>query len=123
MIKNIQILNVPVTDQDAAHRFYVETLGLEVVADQEMDPHGRWLQVAPKNAETSIALTASNELAGSVAGLVFETGDIEAAVGRLRQRHVDFPHGIEDMPWGRAARFSDPDGNQLVLQTPPRSAG
>jgi hypothetical protein len=29
------------------------------------------------------------------------------------------PDGIQDMPWARAARFADPDGNPLVLQTVP----
>jgi predicted enzyme related to lactoylglutathione lyase len=118
MLTTIQIVNVPVADQTAAYEFYVERLGLQVIADTEMGPHGRWLQVAPMHGGTSLALTPAND-AGRASGLVIETDDIDADVKTLTDRGVDFAHGIEDMPWARAARFSDPDGNQLVLQTAP----
>ncbi|WP_166346328.1 VOC family protein [Phytoactinopolyspora limicola] len=117
MISDIQVVNVPVSDQDVAYRFYVDTLGLRVVADQEGGPHGRWLQVAAKSGTTTLALTGAGDQAGSVSGLVFTSDDIDADVAALRQRGVEFPSGIQDMPWARAAQFADPDGNQLVLQT------
>jgi catechol 2,3-dioxygenase-like lactoylglutathione lyase family enzyme len=44
MLTSIQIVNVPVADQSAAYEFYVELLGLKVVADAEMGPHGRALR-------------------------------------------------------------------------------
>lgn len=121
MISQVQIINVPVADQQAAHDFYVGTLGFRVVVDLEGGPHGRWLQVAPDGGATTLALMpgAAPATPGSVQGLVLEAEDIDGAVATLRERGVDFPDGIEDMPWARAARFQDPDGNQLVLQTPP----
>lgn len=119
MLTDVQIINVPVSDQDAAHDFYVGTLGLSVLADEHMGPHGRWLQLAPaREGAASLALTTDQSASGSLRGLVFTTDDIEGDVGRLADAGVAFPDGIEDMPWARAARFTDPDGNQLVLQTP-----
>lgn len=121
MITNVQIINVPVTDQDRAREFYVDTLGLDLVADLSMGPHGRWLQVGASGARTTLALEPDLMPAGSLRGLVLETADIDAAVAQLQTRGVEFPAGIEDMPWARVARFADPDGNGLALQSPPRT--
>ena len=124
MITHVQIVHVPVSDQQAARGFYVDTLGLEVLADVQMGPHGRWLQVAPRGAATTLALVPGDERTapGSLGALVLETSDVDKDVALLVERGVDVPDGIEDMPWARAARFSDPDGNTLVLQTPPSHA-
>lgn len=89
-----------------------------------MEPHGRWLQVAPAGAATSLALVPGDDTnAPGSATLVFETDDIEADVAQLRGRGLDLPDQIEDMPWARAIRFTDPDGNNLVLQTPVAGQG
>lgn len=117
MLTGIQLINVPVSDQQRAYDFYVGTLGLAVIADQDGGPHGRWLQVAPAGSATALALTPAeaDSPAGSVQGLVFETDDIDSEAARLAQAGIEA--GIEDMPWARALRFSDPDGNGVVLQT------
>lgn len=119
MLTHVQIVQVPVSDQQMAYDFYVSRLGLEVVADVEMGPHGRWLQVAPGGAATTLALVPGDErnLAGGGSAVVFESDDIDHDVASLSERGVAFPEGVEDMPWARAARFADPDGNVLVLQT------
>lgn len=123
MLTDVQIINVPVSDQDAAHEFYVGALGLSVLADEQMGPHGRWLQLAPARAgAASLALTMDQAAPGSLRGLVFTTDDIEGDVDRLADAGVAFPDGIQDMPWARAARFTDPDGNELVLQTAARAS-
>lgn len=119
MLSHLQVIDVPVRDQDQAFAFYVDTLGFEVRADLTMDPHGRWLQVAPAGAATSLALTLAE--VGAVIGgrgLVVESTDIEEDVRRLTEAGVAFDDQIEDMPWARVARFRDPDGNPLALQTP-----
>lgn len=118
MLSHLQIIDVPVRDQDQAFAFYVDTLGFEVRADLVMGPHGRWLQVAPPGAATSLALTLDGEGAASGHRLVVESTDIERDVRRLEASGVSFDSGIEDMPWARVARFRDPDGNELSLQTP-----
>ena len=72
MLQQVQIIQVPVSDQQAAYDFCVGKLGLSVVADVAMGPHGRWLQVAPEGAATTLALwwvTSARPLAASGAGL------------------------------------------------------
>lgn len=124
MLTHVQIVHVPVSDQDRAKDFYVDQLGLSVIADMQMGPHGRWLQVAPAGAVTSLALvpgTGGGE-AGS-ATVVLESDDFEVDIAVLRERGVDLPEQIEEMPWARAIQFTDPDGNHLALQTPAAAQG
>jgi catechol 2,3-dioxygenase-like lactoylglutathione lyase family enzyme len=117
-ITHIQLLSMPVTDQDRAVRFYVDTLGFDLIADNAMGPAQRWVQVAPKGAATSITLVTWFESMppGSVGGLVLETDDLDADVAAFTQRGVTIEDGIQAAPWGRYVTFKDPDGNGLVLQ-------
>jgi catechol 2,3-dioxygenase-like lactoylglutathione lyase family enzyme len=117
-ITHIQLLSMPVADQDRAVRFYVDTLGFDLLADNAMGPAQRWVQVAPKGAATSITLVTwfENMPPGSVGGLVLETDDLDADVAALTQRGLTFEGGIQAAPWGRYVTFKDPDGNGLVLQ-------
>lgn len=55
-ITHASFVTLPVTDQDRALRFYRDVLGFEVTADLDMPP-GRWLQVAPKGAQTVFTLS------------------------------------------------------------------
>ncbi|TDD64277.1 glyoxalase [Actinomadura darangshiensis] len=114
-ITHVRLLTVPVSDQDAAKDFYAGKLGFEVVMDRATGPM-RWLQLAPKGAETSIVL--ANHLPGlapgSTGGLMLETADLDADCERLRDAGVDVD-GPQDLPWGRQATLTDPDGNGIVL--------
>jgi catechol 2,3-dioxygenase-like lactoylglutathione lyase family enzyme len=47
---------IPVTDQDRATEFYVDTLGFEKRADVPFGDGYRWVEVAPEGAETSVAI-------------------------------------------------------------------
>ena len=119
MLTHVQIVHVPVSDQDRAREFYVDKLGLSVAADIQMGPHGRWLQVAPEGAATSLAIVPGyGETHPGDATVTFESNNIEADAQALRARGVDLPDQIEQMPWAKAIRFTDPDGNDLALQTP-----
>lgn len=117
-ITRVQIVSVPVGDQDRARDFYVGTLGFELVQDQSMGDDQRWVQVAPPGGQTSLTLVTwfPSMLPGSLKGLVVATDDIDAEVARLRGRGVAFSGPVEDAPWGRFTSFDDPDGNGLVLQ-------
>jgi predicted enzyme related to lactoylglutathione lyase len=113
-ITQVQTLTVPVADQDRAKDFYVDTLGLELVADNQAGPM-RWLQVAPDGAATGLVLGALPHYEpGSLQGVILTTGDIDGDCERLRKAGVavDGPH---TQPWGTQATFTDPDGNGFVL--------
>ncbi|RKS76596.1 catechol 2,3-dioxygenase-like lactoylglutathione lyase family enzyme [Actinomadura pelletieri DSM 43383] len=114
-ITHVRLLTVPVSDQDAAKTFYADRLGFEVVTDQSMGPV-RWLQVAPKGAQTSVVLAdhMPGVTPGSVQGLILETSDLDGDCERLREAGVEVD-GPQDLPWGRQATLTDPDGNGLVL--------
>src|SRR5438270_6734125 len=102
-ITHIQLLSVPVTDQDRARDFYVDVLGFDLVADMPMGPDQRWVQVAPKGAETSITLVTwfGTMSPGSLKGIVLETDNLESDVAALAARGVKIDGGIQEQPWGR----------------------
>jgi predicted enzyme related to lactoylglutathione lyase len=117
-MKAVQLFSIPVSDQARAKAFYVDTLGWELIRDDEMSPDQRWVQVRPRGGETSATLVTWFETmpAGSLRGVVIETDDLEGDHAALRKRGVRVDAAIEEAPWGRWVTFDDPDGNGFVLQ-------
>jgi catechol 2,3-dioxygenase-like lactoylglutathione lyase family enzyme len=115
-ITHVQLFSIPVTDQDRARDFYVETLGFELVADTAMGPDMRWVQVRPPGAVTSLTLVTwfPTMAGGSLKGTVLEADGLERTIDSLRAS-VQIGE-IEAAPWGRFVTFDDPDGNGIVLQ-------
>lgn len=113
----IAIVSVPVRDQDAARRFYVEKLGFQVVADNPMGPDRRWVQLAPPGGGPSVTLVTwfPTMPPGSVKGLVYDVDDIASTCATLRERGVVVGE-IDRQPWGDLAQLDDVDGNGIVLQ-------
>lgn len=113
-ITHVRLLTIPVSDLDAAKDFYTGKLGFDVVMDQQNGPV-RWLQLAPKGAETAVVLANHTPVApGSLQGLILETSALDADCEALRRAGTDVD-GPQDLPWGRQAVLSDPDGNGIVL--------
>jgi predicted enzyme related to lactoylglutathione lyase len=123
-ITHVELLSLPVRDQERARDFYVDTLGFDLVRQNTMGPAQRWVQVAPKGAQTSITLVTWFDTMppGSLQGLVLHTDDLDVEVAALTEKGVPVPDGIQEAPWGRFAVFTDPDGNRLVLQGRPARA-
>ena len=121
MINRLDVVSIPVSDQDRAKAFYRDVLGFEELADQAMGPQMRWVQLAPKGAATSVTLVNWFETmpAGSLRGLVLHTETLADDVAALRANGLE-PSPVEQQPWARFVVFSDPDGNGIVLQ---QSAG
>lgn len=118
-ITAVQLLSVPVSDQDRAKSFYLDTLDFTLISDMELSPEMRWVLVAPPGGQTALTLVTwfPTMPAGSLRGLVLESDSLEADVTRLLAHGVDIPNGFEVAPWGKFVQFSDPDGNGIVLQT------
>ena len=117
-ITHASFVTLPVADQDRALRFYTDVLGFEVVVDRQMPP-GRWLQVAPKGAQTVFTLAGPDMGGfepGSARGIMLVTTDVDADCARLVAAGTAV-QGPDDVPWGRMASFTDPDGNGLMLLT------
>src|SRR3954452_18895219 len=113
-ITHVELLSLPVRDQERARDFYVDTLGFDLVRQNTMGPDQRWVQVRPKGAQTSITLVTWFDTMppGSLKGLVIETDDLQGDVEALGARGVDVGD-VQDAPWGKFVTIDDPDGNGL----------
>ncbi|MDN6300523.1 MAG: VOC family protein [Micrococcaceae bacterium] len=113
-IEKIQTVTVFVSDQDRALTFYTDVLGFTVKNDQSFGDN-RWLEVGPAEG-TSMVLHKPfpGMTAGSSQGMMLATTDVTSAASTLRSAGV-VVDGPQDMPWGKQATFSDPDGNGFVL--------
>src|SRR3954462_5176480 len=99
-IAKIGVVCIPVSDQDRAIEFYVDTLGFEKRADVPFGEGYRWVEVAPAGAATTIAIVPPPEgrPAGNVeTGIGLHTGDIEADHADLKSRGVDVDAEISRM--------------------------
>jgi catechol 2,3-dioxygenase-like lactoylglutathione lyase family enzyme len=117
-IQDVIVVSVPVSDQDRAKAFYVDTLGFELVRDDDSVPGLRWVQVAPKHGGTALTLVTWFESmpAGSLRGLVLTSDDLQKDYEELQARGVAFDQPPRQQPWATEAVLHDPDGNSLVLQ-------
>ncbi len=117
MITRVGVVAVHVTDQDRALDFYVNALGFEKRADELMGEGARWIEVAPKGAETRFTLepTGLEDRTGTWVGVVLECDDIHATHKELSDRGVEFSEEPSEQPWGMWARLKDQDGNEFGL--------
>lgn len=123
-ITHAVFVTLPVADQDRAKDFYVGTLGFEVLVDRQAGPV-RWLQVGPGGAQTGFTLATAEQVGlapGSAKGIMLETTDLDADCTELARAGAAVD-GPENLPWGRQATVTDPDGNGLVLSQKPAPAG
>jgi catechol 2,3-dioxygenase-like lactoylglutathione lyase family enzyme len=111
----VKTVTVFVSDQDKALEFYRDALGFEVKTDQTFGDN-RWLEVGPTSGTTLVLHRPfPGTSAGGGQGTLLASSDLDADVARLRSGGV-IVEGPNDMPWGRQATFSDPDGNGYALQ-------
>ncbi|WP_410579521.1 VOC family protein [Amycolatopsis sp. lyj-108] len=118
-IDRVQFLTVPVADQAKARDFYVGKLGFDLIVDVS-GPHGPFVMVGPKGAETGIVLVDR-----AVGGIDHETrvhfqlstADLDADIAELRAQGIEVDDA-EEMPWGRVTSLKDPDGNAMGLLEP-----
>jgi catechol 2,3-dioxygenase-like lactoylglutathione lyase family enzyme len=118
-LTNLEVVSVPVSDQERAKDFYVGKLGFTVRIDAPFGESMRWVMLAPPGSRTSITLVTWFDTmpAGSFKGSVLGCDDLEKTLGDLSARGVQFNEDeIQEAPWGRWKTFDDPDGNSWVLQ-------
>jgi predicted dithiol-disulfide oxidoreductase (DUF899 family) len=109
---------VPVTDQDRAVAFYVGRLGFEVRMDAPVDQTGgRWIELAPPGAATTIALAPAGETspAGVTTGIRLTTDDAGRLHNELSDQQVDVGELLNWPGVPPMFEFRDPDGNGLVM--------
>src|SRR5256886_11440452 len=131
-VMNISVRNMflEVDDHEAALAFYRDALGFEVRQDVAMEG-ARWLTVGPASQPGfGVVLStvgvgrppedaqALRELLakGSLAGLVLETGDVDATFESIRATGAEVLQEPMDQPYGtRDCAFRDPSGNQVRI--------
>jgi catechol 2,3-dioxygenase-like lactoylglutathione lyase family enzyme len=117
-ITSLITVGVPVSDQDRAVAFYIDTLGFEKRRDAPFGD-GRWIEVAPTESATSIALIPAGhgQSAGIDTGIRLATMDAEADHEALLAAGVDADADIMRMGDFVPPMFTfrDPDGNSLVV--------
>jgi predicted enzyme related to lactoylglutathione lyase len=126
LTESMQVLSmsVPVSDQEKAKEFYVDTLGFDLQVDNSWREGMRWIEVAPEGSATSLMLVSWSDplLPSMYRVVVVTTDDIQALHEELVAKGVSFDLPPTKLSYGTQAMFRDPDGNALVLLERPSFA-
>jgi catechol 2,3-dioxygenase-like lactoylglutathione lyase family enzyme len=124
----LELVVVPVADQDRSKAFYTEQIGFGLDVDHRAGDF-RVVQVTPPGSACSIALMKNPEAAGSLQGLHLVVSDADAARSALVERGVavselfHFEDGQQVSgpdpqrgDYNTFCSFSDPDGTGWMIQ-------
>lgn len=104
----LELVVVPVVDQDVAKAFYLHKLGFELIVDHRAGPDFRVVQVNPPGSACAIALMANPDAAGTLQGLHLVVDDIDRARADLVGRGGS-PGPLIHFVEGRQEEGPDPD--------------
>jgi catechol 2,3-dioxygenase-like lactoylglutathione lyase family enzyme len=127
----VELVTIVVDEYDPAIRFFVDTLGFELVDDKPALTNDgrakRWVVVRPPGARTGMLLARADgdrqravvgdQAAGRV-GFFLRVDDFDVAHERLMAAGVTFVTSPRDEPYGRFAVFLDIAGNRWDLLGP-----
>jgi catechol 2,3-dioxygenase-like lactoylglutathione lyase family enzyme len=118
-MKTVEIISVPVANQEEAKQFYTEKVGFQLLFEGNTPDGGKWIQVGLPDDQVTFTLVSGEPHAspGSLKGTIIATKDIQQDVTFLRKNGVK-TEDVQEFPHGQIASFSDPDGNQWVLRQP-----
>jgi lactoylglutathione lyase len=116
-VHEIRTVGVPVTDQDRALSFYVDTLGFGKRIDVPIGEGKRWIVVGAPQGTATIALVAAGEgvPAGVETGIRLISHDVDTDHAALLAAGVD---AGEILRWDGVPpmfAFRDQDGNGLEI--------
>jgi predicted enzyme related to lactoylglutathione lyase len=119
-VNKVATVIVPVTDQDQVVEFYVEKLGFDKRTDVPFGNGYRWVEVAPGDAETTIALAPPPEgkpAGNRETGISLHTDDIDGYHAQLKADGVDVDAEVSRMgdPVPPMFWLRDPEGNSLLV--------
>ena len=113
-VERTDFVGIPVTDRARSVAFYGETLGLK----RNELAHEEWPEFETGNLtillntpeQTGVPFSPSNT------AIALRVPDVAAAMAKLRDAGVEFPHEEPyDSSVCHMAFFKDPDGNSLIL--------
>jgi catechol 2,3-dioxygenase-like lactoylglutathione lyase family enzyme len=119
-VSKINTVVIPVSDQDRMIEFYVEKLGFEQRVDIPFGGQYRWVEVAPADAETTIALAPpppGGSSGNRETGIGLHTDNIDAYYADLKAAGVDVDAEISRLgdPVPPLFWLRDPEGNSLMV--------
>jgi catechol 2,3-dioxygenase-like lactoylglutathione lyase family enzyme len=117
-----------VADLERSLAFYQGLLGVPLHRSRHETGDDRW--ISGDHAATSwqggaflhFALYQSKGVVTRGVQLGFPSDDLDAAHRRLVAAGVPCDHGPRQEPWGRTARYLDPDGNSVSLTESKRAS-
>jgi catechol 2,3-dioxygenase-like lactoylglutathione lyase family enzyme len=118
----LEVVPMPVSDVDAAKRFYTEQVGFNLDHDVQPTPDMRVVQMTPPGSACSVVIGVGLPLGepGSVKGVQLTVEDIDAVREAMAGRGVPVSEvqqlGPEGTPGSRFCFFQDPDGNGWAIQ-------
>ena len=114
----LELVPIPVSDVDAAKRFYMEQMGFTLDHDVSTSGQFRVVQLTPPGSACSICFGRGivKTAPGSVQGLHLVVSDIHAARAQLLERGVEVSE-VKELGTGIFFVFlKDPDGNSWAVQ-------
>ena len=119
-VNKVGTVVIPVSDQERAIEFYVGALGFEKRTDVPFGDGLRWVEVAPGDAVTTIALApppSGTPTRNRETGISLHADDIDAFHAELKAGGVDVDAEISRMgdPVPPLFWLRDPEGNTLMV--------
>jgi catechol 2,3-dioxygenase-like lactoylglutathione lyase family enzyme len=123
----IALVTLVVDDYDDAIAFYRDTLGFELVSDDQLGRGKRWVVVRPPGTETGLLLARAvdarqrahvGDQTGGRVAFFLTTDDFAREHARLLDAQVHFVETPRTEPYGTVAVFQDPYGNRWDLLEP-----
>ncbi|MFI8684744.1 VOC family protein [Rossellomorea sp. NPDC077527] len=121
MINKVGQIMLYVNNQDEAVTFWTEKVGFVVKAEEDNGQGMRWIEVAPKDAETSIILHNKEFVAKMSAGVNLGTPSLMFFTDRFDDLYTDLSNKkikvgeIVNMPAGRVFNFADDEDNYFAV--------
>jgi catechol 2,3-dioxygenase-like lactoylglutathione lyase family enzyme len=123
----LALVTLVVDDYDRAIAFYRDTLGFELVTDDQLDGTKRWVVVRPPGAETGLLLARAvdarqrahvGDQTGGRVAFFLTTDDFGRQHARLVDAQVQFVESPRTEAYGTVAVFEDLYGNRWDLLGP-----
>jgi catechol 2,3-dioxygenase-like lactoylglutathione lyase family enzyme len=99
---------LPVSDLSRALRFYIETLGLKLLDDEQAE-----VKILDAGNDAEIVLCSTSNLPSNDIRLALRVRDFDGAIAIFGNRGVNFT--MRSAGRARAADFKDTEGNRLTL--------
>ncbi len=122
MINKIFKITIYVNNQEEAKKFWVDKMGFEVRREENMMGQHKWLEVSPKDDDSTTFVLYDKNLMKSQnssinvghPSVMLYTKDIEKSYSDMKSIGIVVGE-IMNYPYGKMYNFFDNDGNTYLL--------